>query len=561
MKVLLIDPAGSQRYLTHNAGLAFLSSALLARGHEVRVLDLNNYEYTDDEAAQYARTFKPDWIGASVKTALVRSAERTLKAIRTRWESARTIIGGPHVGVLGAGYMAGQDLYEFGLAGEGERALLDLIDAKNPESIPGLIFYSGGRWISNRVDFDDGLDTLAYPTYRAWDRIDRSLFPYPMVHSRGCPYQCSFCSVPKINGKRFRKRSPEGVVEELRFARREYVFRDFEFIDDNFTLDIDHAKRVCEALIRADLGVGWFANNGIRADRLDRELAVLMKKSGCKGVALGIESADEEILENIHKGETIYEISQGIRLLRAAEISVGGHFIIGLPGDTLEKAKKIIQFKESVGLDYAYFNQLVPYPGTEVGEWAQHHAKILVDDLTDARHFGSTQIIMETPEFPKKDRELLMRMLATDYSQGTLGFEDFKTLYGNGDPLKVLVIRSGRMDPYDHIRSLLPENSVIDVLVSKGIQMHNPHVRKVYEFPNPGLMRFSSLATSTKKKIFKSYDLVIYINTLQTGLSFENIVGIANNCADKVYEYQAGKQFRRITPGIGDKSRVLSIAS
>ena len=121
MKVLLIDPAGAQRYVTHNAGLAYLSSALLARDHEVKVLDMNNYDFTNDEVAAYAKQYKPDWVGASVKTALVSSAERTMRAIRAAWPHARTMVGGAHIGVTGAGYMSTQDVYEFGLTGEGER--------------------------------------------------------------------------------------------------------------------------------------------------------------------------------------------------------------------------------------------------------------------------------------------------------------------------------------------------------------------------------------------------------------------------------------------------------
>ena len=131
MKVLLIDPAGAQRYVTHNAGLAYLSSALLARDHEVRVLDMNNYDFTNDEVAAYARQFKPDWVGASVKTALVSPPKRTMRAIRAAWPHARTMVGGAHIGVTGAGYMSTQDVYEFGLTGEGERAVPDLIEGKD----------------------------------------------------------------------------------------------------------------------------------------------------------------------------------------------------------------------------------------------------------------------------------------------------------------------------------------------------------------------------------------------------------------------------------------------
>jgi len=444
--------------------------------------------------------------------------------------------------------MSTQDVYEFGLTGEGERAIPDLVEGKNIQQIPGLIHYDNAAWRVNKTEFIFDLDDLAYPTYRTWERIDRSLFPYLMVHSRGCPYYCTFCSVPKINGRKFRRRSPEGTIDELRFARKEYVFRDFEFLDDNLTLHVEHAKAVCEALIRADLGVGWYANNGIRADRLDAELAGLMKRAGCKGVAIGIESADDDVLAAIKKGETIDDLYRGIRLLKDAGITVGGHFIVGLPGDTLEKVKKSIKFKDDVGLDYAYFNQLVPYPGTELGDWAMANTTILVDDVTDASHFGAKeQVFMETPEFPKADREEVFRILATDYRDGSISNEEFKTLYEDRPGLRVLFIRCGRMDPYEHIRELLPEGSTLDVLASTGVLVTDPNVDSVFHYPAHGLMRISGLGR-LKTQLKKSYDLAIYLNTFQNGMSFDNIVRIARHSGAKVYEYQAGRQFREVKP-------------
>lgn len=544
--------------MTHNAGLAFLSSALIARGHDVRVLDMNNYSYTDEEAAAYARAYAPDWIGASVKTALVSAAERTMRAILKAWPAARTVIGGAHLGVTGSSYMSTQDIYEFGLTGEGERALPDLIEGKDLHTIGGLVYFENAAWHTNKAEFIFDLDNLPYPTYRTWDRIDRSAFPYLMVHSRGCPYRCTFCSVPKINGRKFRRRSPEGTVDELRHARSEYVFRDFEFLDDNLTLDIEHAKRVCEALIRADLGVGWYANNGIRADRLDAELAGLMKRAGCKGVAIGVESADDEVLKAIKKGETVDQLARGIRLLKDAEITVGGHFIIGLPGDTLEKVQKSIQFKDEVGLDYAYFNQLVPYPGTELGDWAMANTTILVDNVTDASHFGkSEQVFMETPEFPRADREKVFRLLATDYRDGELSSEEFIELWAERSGLKVLLIRSGRMDPYAEVRALLPRDARLDVLVSAGVQIADAHVDQVFQYPTPGLMKRHGLGyLGTKLK--DAYDVVLYINTFQNGMSFDNIVSIARYCGKRVYEYQAGDTLREVKPAGYEVTRLYS---
>ncbi|HLQ76119.1 MAG TPA: radical SAM protein, partial [Terriglobia bacterium] len=393
---------------------------------------------------------------------------------------------------------------------------------------------------------------------RTWDRIDRSLFPYLVVHSRGCPYYCTFCSVPKINGRKFRKRSPEGTIDELRYARKEYVFRDFEFLDDNLTLDVEHAKRMCEALIQADLGVGWYANNGIRADRLDRELAQLMKRAGCKGVAIGVESADDEVLKNIKKGETVEQLRRGILMMKEAGITVGGHFIIGLPGDTLEEVEKSIRFRDEVGLDYAYFNQLVPYPGTELGEWALQNTTILVDNVTDASHFGkSEQVFMETPEFPKADREKIFKILATDYREGEITNEEFQKIWNSRRSLRALVIRSARLDPYDPIRSLLPEDATLDALVQCGFPATDPALSEVFQYPTPGLMHMRGLGRLASR-LKKKYDVVFYLNTFQSGMSFDNVVRIARHCGKRVYEYQSGAQLREIKPAGYENTKLYS---
>ena len=273
---------------------------------------------------------------------------------------------------------------------------------------------------------------------------------------------------------------------------------------------------------------------------------MLMKRSGCKGVAIGVESANDDVLEAIKKGETVDQLWRGIRLLKDAGIVVGGHFIVGLPGDTLDKVKKSIEFKDNVGLDFAYFNQLVPYPGTELGEWALANTNILVDDVTDASHFGAKeQVFMETPEFPKEDREAVFKLLSTDYTDGRIEYRDFQDLYRDRSGLKVLLIRSGRMDPYEHVRSLLPERSVLDVLVSTGVRVEDSAVDKTIEYPAPGLMSLGGLGR-LRKPLRGSYDLAIYLNTFQNGMSFDNIVKIARHSGTKVYEYQAGGHMREV---------------
>ena len=544
MNVLLIDPAGSQTNVTHNVGLAYLSGSLSEQGYNVAVLDLNNYTYSEQELESFCRYFKPDWIGFSVKTALVASAEKTARLLKRVCPDACFVVGGPHLSVTRENYMTQQNVYDYGLLGEAERSFVALVNGDDPDGIPGLFYRRGENWVVNEPQLVFDLESIAYPTYKTWDRIDRSLFSYPMVHSRGCPYHCSYCSVPQINGRKFRKRSAESVINELKSARREYVFRTFEFIDDNFTLDIDHAKTVCESLIKADLGVGWYANNGIRADRLDAELSKLMKRSGCLGVAVGIESADEEILAGVNKGETLDDLRHGISLLKKAGIVVGGHFIVGLPGDTLDKVKQSVQFKDDVGLDYAYFNQLVPYPGTKVYDWVNEHATLLVDDVTNTAHFGGEiKVLMETPEFPKEERKYILDLLATDCSDDEIDDFEFKKIFADRVDLRVLLIRSGRMDPYAEVRALLPTGSQLDLLAPYGLNIEHSALDKKIEYPYPGMMQYNRLPAEKKKQL-KGYDIVIYLNTVQSNMNFDNIVTIGQNCGKRIFEYRPGGKLK-----------------
>src|SRR5208282_1124646 len=146
-------------------------------------------------------------------------------------------------------------------------------------------------------------------------------------------------SVSEISGNKLRKRSPENIIEELKYAKKKYGIKSFEIIDDLFNLDIERCKKICRAILNEHLELSWACPNGLRADRVDKELADLMVNSGCTSVMVGIESADPVVLNTIRKGETIEDIERGIRIFQNAGLNVGGYFIIGLPGDSIKSQK------------------------------------------------------------------------------------------------------------------------------------------------------------------------------------------------------------------------------
>lgn len=128
---------------------------------------------------------------------------------------------------------------------------------------------------------------------------------YPLSTSRGCPYGCIFCCVPIITKKSWRARSPENIIKEIKQAKKKYKFRHLFIVDDNFNFDKYRSKKICKLLISEKLNINWSCISGIRADKFDEELGILMKMSGCKNITFGIESGDKKIFKTLNKGESL----------------------------------------------------------------------------------------------------------------------------------------------------------------------------------------------------------------------------------------------------------------
>jgi len=212
--------------------------------------------------------------------------------------------------------------------------------------------------------------------------------------------------VPKVCGH-YRWRSPEAVIAELRHAVDRLGIAAFEIVDDAFNVRLDRSKEFCRQLIQAQLRLPWTCPNGIRADRVDDELARLMADSGCISAQVGVESGDPDVFGRIGKGCSLEAIEQGIHRLQAAGINVGGFFIIGLPGDSLEGVRKSVRFARRNRIS-AHFNLLVPYPGTEIWSWVHSDQVRLLQEPEQGLHFsdqiGRLVPVFETADFPAAAR-------------------------------------------------------------------------------------------------------------------------------------------------------------
>lgn len=406
MKILLINPPGWQKGST-NLGLCYLAGNLIASGHKVLIFDLNATEELYETAAIKVEKYSPDIIGFSLKTSTANAAFLISKEIKKCYKKAVHVAGGPHITLDYEGSLLENPEIEYCFLGESDISFIDFVNRlekkQSIKEVAGIAYLDNGNVVATKQKLIEKLDNLPYPSFEAIENFSFKDFRYPIITSRGCPYLCTYCCVGLICGKKWRARTPENTVTELKNAREKFGVKTFEILDDNFTLRLDRAKQLCRLIIKNKVKLNWYCHNGIRADRIDFELARLMKKAGCTSIALGIESGNAEVFNNIKKGETFESIVNAVKYIKKAGMRVVGYFIIGLPGDSLNGIKKTIEFQQRLGLDGYTYGILNPYPHTEVYEIIKRDGKILMD-IKDSSHFSSTLTIpFEMPGFSKED--------------------------------------------------------------------------------------------------------------------------------------------------------------
>ncbi len=417
MRVLLINPRFQlpiDTRTTPHLGIAYLAAMSERRGDEVRVFDQDIEEV---RLAEFVREYQPEIVGITSNTPQVKQGWLCAREVKAVLPETLVVQGGPHVSALPEESAARPEI-DIVARGEGEETWVDLCNtlerakAANPRFRLSDLFDPGSKILANVLGISyqttDGkirhtherpavsnLDSLPFPAYKYF-KMDRysSLQPaidaiergksFSMMTSRGCPYRCTFCS-QSVMAEKWRARSPESVVAEWRHLVEDWGAQEIGILDDSANIDRKRLRALCELLIKEGLNrVPWILINGIRANLADEDLLRLMKQAGCKRVAFGVETGDEEILESIDKRVTHDQIRAAFKNAKKVGLETVGFFIIGLPGDNEETMEKTIRFACELDPLVANFSMLTPYPGTKV--WEQVHrngGRMLVKDWQD----------------------------------------------------------------------------------------------------------------------------------------------------------------------------------
>ena len=400
MRVLLINPffplEECPRLLVT---LPYLAAALSADGHEVKILDLLLARTSPDKIERCVERLRPELVGITSVTLNHHLAEAIARVVRKCDERVPIMMGGPHVSFEIEGSFQSLPALDFIVRGEGEGAVVELARALEGRGdlrdVRGLALRNGDRIVCNESrPPEEDLDRLSTP---ARDLLPLSRYlafesMASVVTSRGCPYECVFCSAPAWTGRKVRYRTPSLCVDEI----EELVglgFREIAVEDELFTLHRKHLHAVCSDLIRRNLGIRWNAFS--RVDTITPENISLMAEAGCQAICFGVESGNQEVLDRIKKKSNLAKVREAMRITEEAGIAALASFIVGLPGETEETLRDTASLAKELHDEFGSlygFHILAPFPGSELRERAAEYGlEILTNDwrLYDANHVVS----------------------------------------------------------------------------------------------------------------------------------------------------------------------------
>ncbi|NMD43584.1 MAG: B12-binding domain-containing radical SAM protein [Firmicutes bacterium] len=380
MKVTLIEPKSPGRHVYSNVvmprlGLPILGTLLQKAGHEVRLI------LGSGKDIPVAEINDADLICISTTTSTAVEAYRLGDFARSRGKPV--IMGGSHVS-----FMAGEALEhcDYVCRGEADLTFMPLIGClergEPPLGIPGVSYRLEGEIIHNDAASWVDFKNIPFPDLSLFSGV--KMTTYPVMTSRGCPHNCTFCSVTPMFGRKYRYRETESLLEELKQYRGKQVF----FVDDNFAANPGHTKKLLREMIKRDLKPSWWCTQ-VRTDTArDDELLQLMSESNCRMVFVGMESINPETLKSYNKKQDVADIKHCVRRFHKSGIMVHGMFVFGSDEDNLETIEQTLDFALENSIDTVQFLILTPLPGTTTFKDLEESGRLLTRDwnLYDAHH-------------------------------------------------------------------------------------------------------------------------------------------------------------------------------
>jgi len=410
MKAALIQPLGSHLFRVPPLGLGYVASILKRNGFEVKIFDLN---VENSALKEIFSLYRPEIVGVSCVVTSVRQTFEITQKLKILLPECFVVVGGPYPSIMGEQLLTRHREIDATVVGEGESTVLELFErlqnGQGLDGINGLTYRDENRVKRNPPrNFIESLDSLPFP---AREELPMRLYGEnagAIFTSRGCPYQCIFCSRP-VFGRKWRGHSPEYVLEEIEYMRRRYGIQCLSFLDDNFTFDLERAEKILDGIISKNWKLLLYFWNGLRVDHVTRSLLLKMKMAGCLAINYGVESVDPDVLAKIKKDISLNQVKEVIKLTRECGIKANIFLMVGNPGDNMEIVRKVKNLIERVKVDGVHLSMATPLPGTKFWDWVEENGRWLThgpEELLDwpVDDVEAAYPVFETPEFTAEDR-------------------------------------------------------------------------------------------------------------------------------------------------------------
>lgn len=404
-------------------GLMYLAGAVQSDGHECILLDMESQQLTMVDVLEIIRKETPELIGLTATTPVYANAAAIAMEIRKAFPASFIGIGGVHATVVGKKVIEECPAWDFQVSGEGEMAIRDILRVRKSQvemsDIQGIHYRdaSGKIHTTEPRPLISDLDlipmpnrTLLSPDLFRHHLPGRGEVKYAGIFtSRGCPFQCTFCSQHTMYGRKVRWHSIPRVMSELHHIVEELGVNHIIIMDETLTLNRARLLELCRCIQQDQLNFTW--EGWTHASTIDEELLIAMKQAGAIRLSFGIESGNPEILKKIKKGVTLDQIRNAYKMAKKVGIETRGSAILGHPGETRQTALDTIRFIRSIKeCQQVFLNIACPYPGTELYDAAIHERdgmKLLTEDYSKYTRYGDP-VIQVNDLTPKKLKKLQM---------------------------------------------------------------------------------------------------------------------------------------------------------
>lgn len=379
MKVLFVNPpqtASKYKFMGVIApplGIAYMAGVLQENNIDVEILDASaeDMDFKDVEKELLKR--KPDLVALTALTPTIGRALETAQVVKETLPDSIVVMGGYHPTFNFIETLEDENV-DIVIRGEGEYIMLNLVQALENQSslhdVKGIVFEDKNSKeivVNPEAPLIQDLDELPFPALnllpmKKYRLLDMDTHMTTMITTRGCPMQCSFCSSAAMHGKKIRERSVENIVDEIEYLNTNYDTDTIAFMDDTFTLKKRKVMAICDEILKRNIEIMWGCTS--RVDTLDEKLLKKMKEAGCITIFIGVESADQQQLDNMCKNTTIAKIENAFKIAHKLKIRTIASVALGMPGDTKEIMNKTVKFVHKLKPNYAIYSLATPYPGT-----------------------------------------------------------------------------------------------------------------------------------------------------------------------------------------------------